>query len=155
MTVPSAHASRPTAGRRKPTEAKTGPPQRGFVLLLLPESTCECAVCLFLPSLADCVACKQGHPPATHGRKAVRAASLQCFFFFLRAHPLQGLQGAAKVAAPVGDQEKRHLGFPSLSSASVMKTESVYIGLARLCPPFWPFFDFSLRLVTWRLHLPE
>lgn len=36
-----------------------------------------------------------------------------------------------------------------------MKTESVYIGLARLCPPFfWPFFDFLSRLVTWRLHLP-
>lgn len=39
-------------------------------------------MCYFLPSLADCAACKQCHPPATHGRKAVRAASLQCFFFF-------------------------------------------------------------------------
>lgn len=96
MTVPSAHASRPTAGRRKPTGAKTAPPQRGFVLLLLPESTCECAVCLFLPSLADCAACKQGHPPATHGRKAVRAASLQCFVFFPSCPPPPRFTGSSK-----------------------------------------------------------
>lgn len=86
--VLSAHASRPTAGRRKPTGAEppSGPPG-GFVLLLLPESTCECAVCYFLPSFADCTACKQGHPPTTHRRKAVCAVSLQCFFFLCAQPP--------------------------------------------------------------------
>lgn len=110
---PSAHASRPMAGQRKPTGAKppSGPPTGGL-------SSCSSL------SLLASVPCVTSSPLLLTVRRASRVilphtrekGCVRCFpamlFFFLRAQPPPRFTGSSKVAAPFGDQEKCHLGFP-------------------------------------------